>query len=164
MRNTAVSDPALPCHFERSKIRQMPEDFQSPIRELATRVLAQVQVLQLWHARQVPQSVVGELPRAAEREGSDVVELGDAREHRIRHQPIRFQSGDAALFHDGYQLVPLFVAQLPAWRDPVFRRIDCVGRDRRSAGGRSSRESRPTSKPGILRDDGLRFSRPEIVA
>jgi hypothetical protein len=45
----------------------MPEDLQSAIGELATGILAQVQVLQLRHARQVQQAVVAKLPRAAER-------------------------------------------------------------------------------------------------
>ena len=46
----------------------MPEDLEPAIGELAARVLAQVQVLELRHARQVQQALVGELARAAERE------------------------------------------------------------------------------------------------
>ncbi len=124
--DACVGYPALPCHLEGSQIWQMPEDLQSAISELATGILAQVQVLQLRHARQVQQAVVAKLPRAAESEGSHMIELGDARQHRIRHQPVSLQRGDAALLHDGEQLVPLFVAQLPAWRDPVFCRVDRV--------------------------------------
>ena len=116
-------------------------------------------MLQLRHVGQVQQPLVGELPGAAEAQRRHVIQCGDARQHRVRHQPAGIERGDLPLFHDRDEFVPFAVGQLSPRRDPAFRGVDRICRNRRRAGRHRLRQGFPTAKPGILRDDGLRFGR-----
>ena len=124
---------------------------------------SQVQVLQLRHARQVTEAIVGELTRAAEREAGDVIEVGDALEHRIGQQPVGVQRLDAAILHDADEVVPLGVAQLPPWRDPVVGRVDVESLDGWRAGRHRVRQRDPAAETSVLRDKRLRLDQLKIV-
>ena len=124
--NACIRDTRLPRHFECSEVRQMAERLQSAIGELAAGILAQIQMLQLRHPAQMEQPVVSEFPRPAQAQAGDMIELGDARQHSVRHQPVRVQRGNSAFFEDTDQLVPVSISHPPARPDPVFLCIDGV--------------------------------------
>src|SRR5215813_13748782 len=109
------------------------------------------------------QAVIGELPRAAEVQSGDMIELGDACQNCVGHQSLCVHGGDATVSHYSNQFVPLFVAELPAWRDFVFFRIDRVCRDARGAGGDSLTQSCPTTEAHVLSDESLCFIKLEII-
>src|SRR5436190_2066997 len=73
--NAGIGDAALPCQLECLKIGKMLQNFEPTICQTTTGVLVQIQMLQLWHARQVQQAVIGELSRAAETQTGDMIEL-----------------------------------------------------------------------------------------
>ncbi|MBI3684459.1 MAG: hypothetical protein HY235_29135 [Acidobacteria bacterium] len=61
--DASVRDSSLPGHVECPQIRQMAHNLQTAVCKLAARVLAQIEMLQLRHASQVLQAIIGELPR-----------------------------------------------------------------------------------------------------
>jgi hypothetical protein len=69
-------------------------------------------MLQLRHVGQVPQPLVSQLPGAAEAQRRHVIQFGDARQHRVRHQPAGIERDDLPLFHDRDEFVPFAVGQL----------------------------------------------------
>ena len=93
IRDASVSDAFLPGHLERAQIRQIAQHFESTIRQRATRILTQIQVLELRHARKPPQAVVGQLPRFAEIQRRDVFQLDDSPQKRVGHYAVRCEGG-----------------------------------------------------------------------
>src|SRR5688572_10394845 len=101
----------------------MAEHVKTAIGEATARVLAQAQVLQLRHARQLLQTLVRQLPRATEVERRDVWKIGDAREECVGQQRA-LEPRDVTIPHHTQELVPFAVAQLATWRYRVLHGID----------------------------------------
>ena len=138
-----VAHAALPGHLEPAQVRQVPEHLEAAIRQPPAGILAEIELLQLRHARQVQQAVVGELPRSTERQRGDVIELRNPREDVVGHQAAGVERGDAAFLHHRDQPVPFPIAQLPLRRDAILS----VRRSRRR-GQRAHRcASRPAAPP-----------------
>ena len=70
----AIGDPGLPGHFELPQVGQMPENFQAAVSELATGILAQVQLLELRHAGEMQQAVVRQFARPSQVQARHEVE------------------------------------------------------------------------------------------
>ena len=99
-RRLATPASVMPaCHVISNARRfgKMAKHLQAAVGQLAAGILAQVQILELRHAGQVQQAIVGELARSAQAEAGDVIQPGDPRQCRIRHQAVGVHAGDAPL-------------------------------------------------------------------
>ena len=95
--DAGVGDAALPRHLESSQIRQVHAGPQAAIGELAAGILAEIELCSCgMRARCSSPSSVScrEPPRLS---AGDVIELGDARQHVVGHQPAGVERGDAPL-------------------------------------------------------------------
>src|SRR5262249_54036843 len=66
----------------------------------------QLEYFELRHLRQMPQAFIGDSFGTAQVERCDVIQLSQALQHVIRHQPRRAQSGEPLVEHDLEDLVP----------------------------------------------------------
>ena len=66
IRNSSIADPSMPRHGKLSEVGQVLKNCQAAIRQLATRILAQIEMLKLRHARQLQQTVIRELARPSQ--------------------------------------------------------------------------------------------------
>src|SRR5262245_37628419 len=101
-----VADAAVPGYLEPAQLWEMPQHRETAIRDPAARVPTEIELLELWHARQVSQPVVCQLPGSAERETRDVVEPGEPRERAIGHGAVGIDGRDVPLGDDRRQHIP----------------------------------------------------------
>src|SRR5579863_8511473 len=130
-----IGDTRLPCHLERSELGQVAQDLEPTVGKLSTGVLVQFEMLQLRRPRQMLQAVVGKLPRAAQTEPGDMIELRNALQNGVRHQPVCLERRDTPLFHHVDQEVPFAGGYISPRYDFVFLGVNGV----RSTRWRSAR-------------------------
>src|SRR5437870_4362541 len=126
--------------------------------------VAQFELLQLWHARQVLQAVVAELARAAKVQCRDELQLRNLPKQIVRHHSVCKERGDSTVFHRGDERVPLVRRKLSPRPDSVFLWVKGVRvTGRRRAFCRGFRQRRPVRKTGRARDELSRLRNAEGV-
>jgi hypothetical protein len=164
IRGAAVGDAGLPRHLELPQVRQMAQDLQAAVGLLAARILAQVEVLELRHPREMQQTVVRELARPSQVEARHEVQPGDASQRFVRHQAIGVERGNPPFPHDADQLVPIGGRHPTARPDAVVFGIERVRRTlRRRAGREGLYQLLPAAEAGVLSEEDPRFFDGEVV-
>ena len=144
----------------------MAQYLEPAIGEFAAGILAEVQVLELGHPRELQQAVIAEFARPAEVQARHVIQFRDVFQDRCRSSG-RWRPAKecAALEAQPISSIPVRVRTSPATRrNPIVLTVDVVWRTLwRSPGCSRLHQRFPTSKPSILRDNQLRFLEQKVV-
>lgn len=101
-----VRDAALPAHVKTLEPGQMAQNLEPAIGDPAARAFAQIELLELRHARQVPKAVIGEPLRTPQVETGHVTELWETLHHGIGHPPVGVEARDLHFLHHAEDGVP----------------------------------------------------------
>ena len=167
--NASVGDRALPAHLKSPELRQVAQHGQPAVGDLATWIVAEIELLQSLQAREVRETVIGDLLRSAEVELRDVWQLAESREHAVGQLAPAFEAGDLLVRHHRQNLIPLPVLERMTDMQRAVRSLDAIQRQipvpaPTACARQAPRKLHPAGESALVRDETASIVDRQFVA